>query len=53
MNKMSKLTASKVIMIVDMYHQGLSQSQIAGMFGVSRRAISHIVTKKTWSYLWG
>lgn len=49
-NGTAVLTAEDVIQIRNL-HPTLSQRKIAGMFGVSRRAVEDILSRKTWGWL--
>lgn len=47
-----KLIASEVLVIRARYARGdVSQTALAVEYGVSRRAISHIITRSTWRHL--
>lgn len=48
---MHKLTEQKVYQIREKLEQGYSHQQIANMFGVSRKTISHIKSKRDWKWL--
>lgn len=46
-----KLTEIEVLKIRELYKQGKTGSQIAPMFGISRRNVSMIVNRFTWSHV--
>lgn len=49
----TKLTEQDVRMIIYMYRTGLFlQREIAKIYGVTQRAISKTVNRKTWKHLW-
>ncbi len=50
-NSKAKLTADSVIEIRRLAASGISHRAIAGQFGVSRPAISHIVRGDTWKHI--
>jgi hypothetical protein len=48
----AKLTDDRVRRIREAYeYAGLTQRQIAGVFGIARSTVSAIVTRKTWDWL--
>jgi len=47
----NKLSASDVVKIRALSADGISLTKIAGMFGVSRPAISHIILGHTWVHI--
>jgi len=50
-NSCSKLNEASVRKILDLCNQGVSQSRIAEMFGVSQNNVSHIYLRKTWKHI--
>ena len=52
-NTQCKLTEQEVRMIVYMWKTGLyAQKEIANIYNISRRNVSHIVCKRTWKHIW-
>lgn len=47
----AKLKENDVLQIIDLLNQGLKQSFIAGMYGISQRHVSDIKLGKTWKQI--
>ena len=47
----SKLNEKKVLEIRKLYSEGMSQKELAKMYGVNSSSISYVVNKKTWGWL--
>ena len=53
LNTQCKLTEQYVRMIIYMWGTGnFTQTEIANIYNISRRNVSHIVNKITWKHLW-
>ena len=50
-NPQAKLTARDIPIIRDAVASGASHSAVAGLFGISRRNVSQIVTRQTWKHV--
>lgn len=48
----ARLSEAEVYKIIEMYSEGHTQKEIAGVFSISQRHVSDIVNKKTWLHLW-
>lgn len=52
-NVQCKLTEKDVINIVHLWNTKLfRQQEIADMYNISRRNVSHIINRETWKYIW-
>lgn len=47
----AKLNDNSVTVIKSLVSKGLSQSEVARQFGVTRKAVNHIIRKRTWIHL--
>jgi len=50
-NGHAKLTNSRVLVIREEAIDGISQTQLARLFGVSQRTISDVVNRKLWTHV--
>lgn len=46
-----KLTESAVLEIRELHEQGVKQTAIAKMFGITPGSVSHIINRRTWSHI--
>lgn len=52
-NPNCKLTVKEVLTIIELYHKGLRQSEIADITGAHRSTVNHVLLGRTWKHITG